>query len=94
VKLVGGYGVARLPHGEIESVFDCYAEADRAVRVLAGQSSMDDSIEQDSRLDAVDELMQYWYQIGRICPMPQHWNRFWELLSSRGCPEFCVRGIT
>jgi hypothetical protein len=31
----------------------------------------------------LQQLLIYCRENGRVCPMPQHWNRLWEMLPNR-----------
>jgi len=33
--------------------------------------------------EVVDDIMEYCRSNGRICPMPQEWNKLWKMLPDR-----------
>ena len=34
----------------------------------------------------IDDLLAYVRAEGRVCPMPQHWDKLWKILP--GCPQY------
>ena len=82
VKLISGYAITRRPHGEIEGVYDSYVEAERAACEMSPESLNSNLNAEDHHPEPLNDLIDRWQASGRVCPLPQCWSRFWELLSS------------